>query len=157
MRHRTNRSSDKTAEVKALEILSFKMRSEKELHDKLVSYGYSEDEIVQAIAYVKSYGYVNDEKYAEQYVASRGKQKGRSLIRMELLKKGISPDAADRALEMLETDEDDTAYELLLKKAGEPHSIEEKEHARLYRFLAGRGFSNGAVYSALKRYKNEAE
>lgn len=152
-----SKASNKPAEVKALEILSYRMRSEKELRGKLEEYGYLPEEIEKAVEYVKSYGYVNDARYAEQYVASRGKQKGRSLLRMELIKKGIDPEEAENALDAVETSEEDTAYALLLKKAGEPHPLEEKEYARLYRFLAGRGFQRGAVYSALRRYKNEAE
>ena len=156
MRLKTNKKPDKPAEVKALELLSFKMRTVKELRDKLEGYGYTPEETGRAIEYARSYGYINDAAYAEQYVASRGGRKGRQMLRTELIRKGISPEEADRALETLETDEDETAYALLLQKAGEPHMTDEKEYARLYRFLAGRGFSGGAVYNALKRYKNEA-
>ena len=156
MRTKKNKSS-KPAEVKSLEILSFRMRSEKELRDKLAGYEYSPEEVEKALQYVKSYGYINDEAYAEQYVASRSSQKGRTALRLELLKKGIPSDKIEAALETLEVSEEDTAYELLIKKAGEPHELEEKEFAKLYRFLMGRGFSGSTSYSVLKRYKNGAE
>lgn len=152
-----NKKTDKPAEVKALEILSYKMRSERELREKLVGYEYPPEDVEKAVEYVKSYGYINDSRYAEQYVASRGKQKGRSLLRMELIRKGIDPEDAEKALDSMEESEEDTAYELILKKAGDPHFPDEKEYARIYRFLAGRGFKSSDISRALRRYKNEAE
>ena len=150
---KTKQSRNKSAKEKALELLNFKMRSEKELSDKLEEYGYEKQEIGGALSYVKSYGYINDAVYAEQYVASKGKQKGRAALKRELLNKGIDPEEIERAIDTLEEAEEDTAYWLLIKKAGPPHKLEEREHARLCRFLISRGFSSGAVYDALKRYK----
>lgn len=148
------KKTNKTADVKALELLNYKMRSEKELKDKLAEYDFEQSEIDEAVEYARSFGYLNDERYAETYVLSRGSQKGRAFIKRELIQKGISPEIIDEALDSVEEEEDEICYQLLLKKAGQPHELSDKEYGKLYRFLAGRGFKSSAVYSALKKYND---
>lgn len=157
MQTKKSKKTSKSPELKAMELLSFKMRSEKELREKLAEYEYSPEEIETGIAYVKSYGYLNDSVYAEQYVMSKGRQKGRMAIRIELSRKGIADEQIEEALAALEEDEEDVIYPLLVKKAGEPHALEEKEYAKLFRFCAGRGFKSGAIHKALKKYTDAAE
>ena len=156
MQQKRNKKTNKTAEQKALEILNYCMRSESELREKLSQFeNFSKDDIDRAIEYVSYYGYLNDTVYAELYVSSRAGRKGRSAIKTELLRKGISQENIDAALETIEEPEEDIAYSLLIQKAGEPHKAEEKEYAKLCRFLAGRGFSGSAAYTALKKYTDE--
>ena len=161
MYHRSyKKDSDKdpaekcSAKQKAMDLLLYRTRTEKELYDKLIERGYSEEDSAEAIAYVKSFGYLNDENYAEYYVSSRGTQKGRSAIKRELRDKGVDDELIENALEEL-PDETDTIRELLIKKAGAPHELDEKEFRRLYGFFLRRGFSGGAIMKTLKDYQRQ--
>lgn len=147
----------KSATVKAMELLLYKTRSERELRDRLAEKEYPEEEIEEAIRYVKSYGYLNDETYAAQYVALRSSAKGKSAMRMELRKKGIAEELVENALSDIEEEEEEVIYSLLLKKAGEPHETDEKEYRRLFGFCARRGFSPGKIHKALKIYRGKAD
>ncbi len=154
---RKNKAADKPAKMRALEILNYKLRTEKELRGRLFEDGYDGDEIDEALEYVKGYGYVNDENYARLYAESKAALKGRRAIKTELEQRGIAAELIELALLELETDEEDAALGLLIKKAGEPHILKDKEYARLGRFLAGRGFSGSVLYGALKRYSMDVE
>ena len=149
--------AEKNATVKAMELLLYRPRSEKELRDKLAERAFDEEEIDTAIAYVSRYGYLNDEAYTEQYVATRSAGKGKMALRMELKKKGIAQETIEEALSGMEETEEETIYQLLLRKAGEPHFLEEKEYRRLFGFFARRGFSAGNIHKALRRYREASE
>ena len=146
---------NKSASVKAMELLLYKSRTEKELRDKLLEKEYSEEEADEAIRYVKSYGYINNEAYAEQYVSLRAKEKGRSLLKTELKRKGIEESQIEEALSGIEDDEEQIIYELIRKRAGEPHDLDEKEYRRLFGYCARRGFSGSKIHKALNEYKTE--
>ena len=157
MQQRKHKRTRKSVEQKTLEILNYSMRSEFELREKLSEFeNFSDEEIDRAVEYAKYYGYLNDAEYAQLYAESHIGQKGRNAIKIALLRKGISQEYIDAALETIEEPEEDVAYSLLLQKAGEPHELEDKEYAKLCRFLAGRGFSGSTAYAVLKRYVDEA-
>lgn len=144
-----------SAKQKALDILLYRTRTKKELYDKLLEKGYSEEESLDALSYVESFGYVNDEEYAIRYVMSNGHTKGRSAIIRELKAKGVNDDYIENALYDL-PDDYDVIRDLLIKKAGEPHELEEKEFRRLYGFFLRRGFNQGSIMRVLKEYsRNE--
>ncbi len=155
-----NKHSGRTEEVsarqKALDLLLYRTRTEKELYTKLEERGYSPEECEDALAYVRHYGYVNDREYALRYVSSRGSQKGRAAIRSELRAKGVPDEDLEYALETL-PEEDHSLPELIRKKAGIPHRLDEKEYRRLYGFLARRGFSASGISRALKNYQADEE
>lgn len=147
----------KDAALKAMELLNYRARSEAELRKKLLEKEYSEEDVEKAIAYVKSFGYINDRSYAQAYVSEKAAQKSTSMMRMELREKGIEDSLIEEALEQIEEEEEDIILCLLQGKSGEPHELDEKEYRRLYGFCARRGFSSGKIYKALKRYVEEAK
>ena len=59
----------KKATRKAMQLLEHMDRTEKGLRDRLGQNGFSQTAIEAAMEYVKSYGYINDERYARTYIA----------------------------------------------------------------------------------------
>ena len=156
MRKKYNKDKEQvSARAKALDLLLYKTRTEKELYDKLTEREYSPDEAADALDYVRSYGYVNDEDYALRYVMTNGGKKGKAAVRRELREKGVDEEFIENALENM-PDERETVMELLIKKAGTPHKLDDKEYRRYFSFLARRGFPQGAIAAMLKAYQNEA-
>ncbi len=151
------KTNNKSATEKAMDLLLFKARTQYELRAKLKEKEYSDPEIDEAIDYVSSFGYLNDETYAEQYVISNASQKSISAMRRELKKKGIDEDIITDALMEVDEDESGIVYDLILKRAGEPHDLDEKEERRLFGFCARRGFSTSTILRAFKQYRSEAE
>ena len=144
------------ARKKALKKLLVRDRSEKELREILRREGFQEAETEDAVEYVKSFGYVNDRRYAENYVMSAGRKKSRSALRSFLLEKGISEEDTEAALAELPVDEGELMRELLGNKAGEPRKMDEKELRRVFGYLARRGFSPGDIWRELKNFQDSA-
>ena len=72
------------ARKKAMRLLEHMDRTEKGLTDKLRQAEFSPEAVEDAIAYVKSYGYINDARYARTYISFRMETRSRQKILSEL-------------------------------------------------------------------------
>ncbi|WP_273129242.1 recombination regulator RecX [Bacillus weihaiensis] len=91
----------KKAYNKALEFLSYRMRSIKEVKDYLLKKEYEEVVCLEVIGKLQEYKYVNDLEFAEAYVRTQWQTngKGPSVIKRELREKGVHPNFIEEALE----------------------------------------------------------
>ena len=150
---------EKRAKLYAMRLLQDQDRTEKEITDKIKRAGY-EPEIAQAaLDYVKGFGYVDDDRYAANYIErARGSKSGRQ-IRKDLIKRGISSETVAAMFEE-KTDEEDeyAAIVKLLKKrrfnpeAGEDLQSAQKERDKQLRYLASKGFAYGSVRHVLDHW-----
>ena len=67
----------KRAKLRALHLLNDMGRTEMQLRQKLEKDGYTEDVVEEAVSYVKSFGYINDENYARIFIDSKKNKKSR--------------------------------------------------------------------------------
>ncbi|MDE7200088.1 MAG: recombination regulator RecX [Lachnospiraceae bacterium] len=142
------------AKRRAMNLLQSRDYTESGLREKLRSGDYPEDCIEEALAYVKSYGYVDDRRYAEDFISYNLDRKSRTRMEQDLLRKGISKDmicAAFEALDEQGTRQDEGAMirSLLEKKKYDPKTATRQEKQRMYAFLYRRGFHCEAINGAL--------
>ena len=97
-------------------------------------------------------GWLSDQRFAEQWVASRSNRFGDARIRQELRARGIEADKAAPPLKAngLENSEYARAFELWRRRYGGEAAVDLNERARQTRFLMQRGFS-GEVVSRIVR------
>jgi len=145
------------AAARALKLLLYKARTEKELREKLCQEDFPDTQVDDAITYCRSFGYLNDEKFAESYIASMKSRKSRNMILRELEDRGVAYEEIIRAFEEIPFDEEQQLYHLVRKKAGEPHPLDEKELRRLYGFLARKGFASSDIWKAIHSFQAEAD
>lgn len=121
------------------------------------------DAVSNTLELLKELGYVDDEKYARKYVRSalKGKPVSRTELAGKLIyTKGISKEIAEAALEEAYSEEggasdSEAAYTLLKQKTKGTVPEDRNELAKLYRYMAGKGFSARDAEKALTRIKNE--
>ena len=89
----------KRAAKKAMKLLEHMDRTEKGLRDRLHQAGFGQDAIEAAMAYVESYGYIDDYRYARTYIAYRMDLKSRQKVLQELAAKGVDRSVAAAACE----------------------------------------------------------
>lgn len=90
---------------KALQLLSYRAHSRKELHDKLLRKGAENDEIEEVLDWLTDQGFLNDRDYAEMIVRKyRRKAYERWRIRAELFKRGIDREIREEVLSELPED-----------------------------------------------------
>ena len=127
-------------------------RSEKGLREKLRQGHYPEDIIEQAMDYVRSFGYLDDRKYAESFVLSRKESKSRKEIYAALLQKGVSAEQIQEVLDEVyaEEGEREAIRKLILKKHVDVLQANEEELHKLYGYLARKGFRYEEIRKAIE-------
>lgn len=148
----------KRAKHLALKYLSYSDRTEKEVREKLRQAGeFDENVITRAIDAIKERGYIDDEKYAALYAQSKANRRDGPLkIKLALISRGIDAKTADEAIAALETDDAESAAELLRKrtKGSVPDFAEKK---KLYAYLVRKGFSGATINEAFKRINSDID
>ncbi len=136
---------------RALHLLEKQDRSEKNLRDKLKEGGYSPEVIDVAIDYINSYGYLDDARMAASHIRFYQDSRSKQRIKQDLMGKGISPEVIERVLEEEYAGDESALIETLLeKKKYDKDNATYEERAKMYRFLAGRGFSSDCINRVLK-------
>ncbi len=135
----------KRAKLRCMNLLKSKAYTEKQLRDKLFYGEYREDIIDEAVSYVKSYGYIDDRKYAEDFIAYHMGDKSKKRMEMDLCRKGIDRKIIQEIWERLqeegeEPDELSAAKEMLRKKNFAPEMAGNKEKQKMWAFLYRKGF-----------------
>lgn len=147
--------------------LAARLRTEKETRDFLNGAGYGSDEIREAIEELKSFGYINDARYCEEYFRY-GKQKSKSDSRIirEIAGKGISAEFARNIIEDLraesagEYEEDrqiamNTALKMAQIRLEEGKVPDDKFFAKVGRRLFQLGYDSGTIYGVIADLKTE--
>ena len=85
---------------KAYKLLSRRDHSRKELSDKLRQRGYSHELVEQVICEIQKAGYLDDAVFARRFASTRLQIRpmGKKRLLFELVRKGIEPEAAERAV-----------------------------------------------------------
>ena len=97
----------KRAKLRAMHLLNDMDRTESQLRTKLRQSCYTEDVVEAALAYVKSFGYIDDLDYAKRYIQNRQNQKSKRELYAQLVGKGIERELIELAMEECYTGEDD--------------------------------------------------
>lgn len=144
----------KRAKLRCMNLLKSRDYTKKQLEDKLKQGGYPPDIINEAISYVESYGYIDDERYARDFIEYNISSKSRTRIGNDLMKKGIGKELIRKAFDELEDigveiDEEDMIHKLLLKKNYDSQTATSDERRKMFSFLYRKGFHSDTICRAL--------
>lgn len=148
----------KRAKLRAMHLLEDMDRTEADLRDKLLR-GFCPPDIAEAaVEYVRSFGYLDDERYAENFIRSRQGTKSRREIRAALMAKGVSGELIDQAFEACAQDggEEEAVRKILRKKRFDPLQTQEEDLRKIYGYLARKGFRYDTVRQVIQNYEDDA-
>lgn len=139
------------AKKRALHLLERMDRTEHQLREKLRASEYPEEVIEEAIEYVKSFHYLDDERYAENFTRYKKEQMSRQQIKQKLMLKGVSREIIENAIED-EYDVDEAVHirSILKKKHFKAAAADEGEFRRVYSYLMRRGFRSSDILKEMK-------
>ena len=142
---------------RAMNLLQKKSFAEGELVRKLSDGGYPDEVVEKAVEYVRSFGYIDDVRYASDYIRYHSSQgRGKNRIRMDLKAKGISDDSFEKAwdenceLGLIPGAEEEIA-KLLEKKHFNP-DMERADKDKIAAFIMRRGFSAEDIFRTMKSF-----
>ncbi|MCR5087425.1 MAG: RecX family transcriptional regulator [Lachnospiraceae bacterium] len=154
---------------KALELLERQDRTTRELHDRLIAADYTEEQTWDIIAYVVSFHYIDEARYAYQFILNHAKTKSRREITQVLVLKGVDKALIEQAYteyeamtrgsaaEISADDSDGTSVEEAAVRRFVSQRVHGREMTREKRkkVLAGllrKGFSYPAIRAVLSEY-----
>ena len=141
----------KRCKKRALHLLEQMDRTEKQLREKLLSNEYPECCVDAAIRYVKQFHYLDDYRFACNYIRCSGGKLSERMLRQKLAAKGVRRDDIQSAIDAEYTSEEyQLILDLLHKKQFDADEADEKEWRRMYQFLMRRGFGSSDVLKAMR-------
>ncbi len=150
------RSSSKALErEKALELLSHRPYSKREMRDKLIAKGADEQSAEECVQWLERQGFLNDEEYASavaRHYAAKGYGAGR--VRSELRRRGVERELWDDTISAL-PESNDRLDAFIARRLKDPNDRDavRKISAALFR----RGYSWEEIRSALRRFDTNIE
>lgn len=140
----------KRAKMRAIHLLERTDRTEAGLRGKLMQNEYPPEAVDAAIAYVKDCHYLDDARFAANYIHGYQNSRSRKRIQMDLYARGISKEIAEQALtDEYEANELNLICRLLEKKGYNRDTADGKERQRMYAFLMRRGFQSEDILRAM--------
>lgn len=144
----------------ALNYISSRARTVREVENRLDLLNYAEYDVYQAVERLKELGYLNDEKYAADFVETRlaTKPMSRRRLREQLYAHFVPQEIINETLSAI-TDEQEAANALKVteKYARQYSPLEQEERKqRVARRVVGRGFDYGAIRAAMEAVFGDA-
>ena len=150
----------KRCKLRAMNLLQKKDYTERQLRDKLSEGLYQPELIDDAIGYVKMYKYLDDDRYARDYITYYMSTRSKNRIIQDLITKGISKEKLMPIMEQLYLQEDgdielEQVKALLEKKHYDQDMTDFKEKQKIMAFLMRRGFQMSTIKRAMNCYEDD--
>lgn len=129
------------AERAAMDSLMTRDRSEKEMRSLLERKGFSPFLSQKAIDYVYSYGYLDDDRFAKNYIDCKKGSCSRQMIFFKLREKGVRDEIIYRGLEEAGWDDCEGIRRDIRKKCVEMPSVGDKQYQKLCQSLIRKGYN----------------
>lgn len=129
------------------------------LSDKLIRAGYPEGIVENTVHRLQDAGYLNDRRYAENYLRIHLQDRSLTRVRMDLRRKGIGRELLTQVLETYEEEsagnvaqkEQEQIRHLLERKHYDPEHGTYEETARIKAMLLRKGYSMERILEVMDR------
>lgn len=152
----------KRAKKRSLMLLQKKDYTEMELRRKLQEGEYPQSAVDEAIDYVKSFRYIDDEGYCRAYINCYSSKWSKQQITTKLMAKGIDKRLTHTVYDELLQDgelncnEEELIRDILRKKHYDPNVSDAKKRQKLYQHLLYKGFSMEQIKHVLGEYTDDS-
>lgn len=150
----------KKAAEKAMNLLLQQDRTRRELQDRLYRAGFSRRASEYAMNYVTSYGYLDDLRYAGNYISFHKGNRSRKELRFKLLNKGVEPEVIAAAFEEYEAEDEYEALRRMLRKRLKGKKMSEMEYQernKITAYLARKGYPLPAIKRVMREQEEDVE
>ena len=152
-----SRDAYEKAFQKAARYISYRPRTEQEVRKKLSDQDYPEELIDEVLGRLSKLNIVSDGKYAKFWIENRSTFRPRShrMLALELVRKGVSKENIEEALEDAEDDES-LAYKAATKYVRRLNGLDWNDfRKKLSGFLGRRGFAYHIISPVVRRVWEE--
>ena len=146
----------KRVRLRCMHLLQKADKTEGQLRQKLKEGGYPPFLVEDALDYVRSFHYVDDERYARYYVQQQSAGKSRLRLKQDLQRKGVPEDMIRLVLEEEDVDEEASIRKLAQKKIASVHPQTPADWQKISRYLAGKGYGFSTIRHVIGQLQDEA-
>jgi regulatory protein len=136
-------------------LLKYRLRSQKELYNRLKNKKFDEAVIQEALRFMKTQGFVDDATFAKEWIAWRIKKPlGVRRLEQELREKGIDPQVIAEHIDKIKEgySEEEVVSKIARARMEKLKGIGyDKARARVYGYLLRRGFTPEIVINVINR------
>ena len=144
------------AKEKILKYCAYQERSQKEVKNKLYDMGLYTDQVNELMLYLIQENYLNEERFAMHFAASKMRQKkwGRRKIEVALKEKGVAEKLIKQSIAALNKIQYSSNLEALIEKKDRTlkYSSEYERKQKLIRYFLGRGYLWTEIEIALEDF-----
>ncbi len=147
----------KRAKERLLYLLKDSDKTEKQIREKLEAVYYPQTVIEKVITFGKNYHYIDDIRYAENFIRGKKQKISRKELEYKLLQKGVSKEICRKLYFENETEEEgeEAALEQLLQKKKVNFSeITQKEKQKLYTYFVRKGFPYDLIRKKVEEFES---
>jgi regulatory protein len=141
--------------AKALDFLSRRDYSYRELFTKLLKYTEDTEAVKEVLTQMVEQKYLNEERYIENYINAKSQKFGAQRIKYQLMNKVADQELVNNIYQQAAIDEFTTAQSIWLRKFHGKRPENAKEKAQQIRFLSGRGFSLEIIFRIIQSDYND--
>ena len=145
---------EKRAKERVLYLLNDMDKTEYEASEKLKAGFYPQEIIDNTISYLKSYHYIDDDRFARQYIEQKKDSLSYRQLMQKLMNKGISKEILNEILEEKEDGELEALDKLLRKKNVDFSRISTEEKQKIYAYFIRRGFAYENIVKKINEFES---
>ncbi len=142
------------AMARALNLLSYRDRSNREIRQRLGRFGYADETVELVVARLEELGYLDDEQYARNLAREKARKYGPRRVYGDLRKGGLDEATAWEVVEeeFSGRSESDEAFEAAARRYNSREGSDAQAR-RVYGFLMRRGYSAEVCAEVARRYR----
>jgi regulatory protein len=143
------------ARRRCLHLLEYSPRTVYQLKKRLIDDGFSPEQAEDAVAYAKSFGYVDDGNYAMEYVRTACQKKSKRQLYMQLSRRGVDSDSIEEALDAYSDEQENTVRRLAQKRLRQKPPQSDEDLMKAVRSLVSKGFPYEMAKRAVWELRDE--
>lgn len=139
-------------------------RSEQDVRRKLLSSYYPQDIVETVIRYMKDMKYIDDKRYAENYIRSNRKQKSINRMKQELYFHGVDKsivceavDSFEDEWDLLSEEQQNIIQKEFIRRKYDFQGEDERMKNKIIQSLMRKGFHFDDIQSVYRKLKEESE
>ena len=113
--------------------------------------------IDRAIDKLKEYGYIDDESFCENYIATYSSSKSKRKIKYELLSKGVDEQIIEEKLATFEDEEEEAVCRRLAEKYLRNKEFDLKTKQKYFNSMLGKGFDYSLILKMWEEITNDRD
>lgn len=147
----------KKARIDAIKFVSYKIRSCREVRQKLEKQGFNEEVIEETLKSLIKDRYLDDLDYARRYARTKIKLSkiSKKQLEMELSQRGIREDIISEVSELDEIDEYGDIRRILDKKYNADELMDPKKKLKAMKYLYSKGYGTELIQKAIDGVSSE--